>query len=165
MEDKNKDSTFPVVRGRFIKSYNKTISSRRCPTTGSFIGYKMVVRDKHCSNHVPNMAWNIALLKLEIPEDARRLTTSGLIIECRCDKVKVLQAYDMYKYLTTHDLRKCRIRDQKIFYSYYYRDFEYKVGEIVSTDTFDDNKHQLCSAGIYFRMNMEDAINYFSITT
>ena len=164
------------IRGKVIndiKSFNKALnrinkimSSRRCPETGSFIGYKMVVRDKNCSKHVPNMAWNMVLLKLEIPEDAKRLTAESIGgIKCRCDKAKVLQAYDMCRYFKTHDLRKCRIRDQKIFYSYYYRGFEYKVGEMVSVDRFDENEQHSCSSGIHFLMNMEDAIRYFSITT
>ena len=140
----------------------------KCPKKGSFIGYKIVVKDKYSRRHPiiqPNSINRLCLLKLEIPEDAERLSPilSGSLPKCRCDKVKVLQAYDVQKYLITKDLRKCRIKDQKIFYSYYNRDFEYSVGETISVDNFDDDRWKTCSTGIHFFRKKEDAMRYFAI--
>ena len=119
-----------------------------CPETGSFIGYKVVVKTKGpiCSRT------DLCILKLEIPEDAKRISTIGT--KCRCDKAKVIKAYDFYGY---SDLS---YKDE--FYSLFDRSFKYKVGEIVSVDNFDNNKDNECSFGIHFFMTEDDVLKYVS---
>lgn len=152
------------MKRKMIYTYHLNDYKSKCPD-GSFIGYKIVVRDIYLlrSGGIPTNA--LCLLKLEIPEDAKRLSPfiSGSLSKCRCNKVKVLQAYDVQKYLITKDLRKCRIKDQKIFYSFYDKDFEYRVGETISVDNFDESRYNPCSAGIHFFMKKEDAMRYFAI--
>lgn len=103
-----------------------------CPSDGAFVGWKKV---------------NGKLVQLLIPEDAKR--SSATTMKCRCDKAKVLaitsldgaEQYDSV--LNTN-----------------YVNTEYKVGEMVYPDEFDDNRWDECSNGIHFFINKQDAINY-----
>ena len=104
-----------------------------CPSEGAFIGWKKV---------------NGNLIKLEIPEDAKRL--SSVSMKCRCDKARVLSVWNMnleeeVKEVTNHA---------------YGHDTLYKVGEMVYPDKFDDDRWKECSNGIHFFINKQDAINY-----
>ncbi len=110
-----------------------------CPATGSFIGWKCAVDE---SNHY-------ALIKLEIPEDAKR--TSGLDSKkCRCDKAKVLEIRNF-----TGELKEA--------HSIYDSTFVYKVGEEVSVKDFCDNRLFICAPGIHFFMEEVDALDYYNI--
>ena len=104
-----------------------------CPDTGSFIGYKKA-RNK--------------IIKLEIPEDAKR--TSGMTRKCRCNKAKVLGIYD-YENNLLEDKEVASNRD---------REFIYRVGEIVEVKDFDEDRWHECSTGIHFFINFEEAVNY-----
>ena len=104
-----------------------------CPSEGSFIGWKKV--DK-------------VLIKLEIPEDARR--SSATTKKCRCDKAKVLGFYD---------LKSTELNIDKII-NHTYNTCEYKKGEMVYPDYFDEDRWYECSHGIHFFINKQDAINY-----
>ena len=103
-----------------------------CPSDGAFVGWKKV---------------DGKLVQLLIPEDAKR--SSATTMKCRCDKAKVLaitsldgaEQYDSV--LNTN-----------------YTNTEYKVGEMVYPDKFDDNRWDECSNGIHFFINKQDAINY-----
>ena len=104
-----------------------------CPSEGAFIGWKKV-EGKY-------------LIKIQIPEDARRL--SATTRECRCDKAKVLDITSLdgnkhYDEVTNNN----------------YNETIYKVGEMVYPDSFDENRWNECSHGIHFFVNKEDAINY-----
>ena len=104
-----------------------------CPSEGAFIGWKKV-EGKY-------------LIKIQIPEDARRL--SATTRECRCDKAKVLDITSLdgnkhYDEVTNNN----------------YNETIYKVGEMVYPDSFDENRWNECSNGIHFFVNKEDAINY-----
>ena len=104
-----------------------------CPSEGAFIGWKKV-EEKY-------------LVKLQIPEDARR--SSATTRKCRCDMAKVLDITSLdgnehYDEVTNNN----------------YNETIYKVGEIVYPDSFDDNRWNECSHGIHFFVNKEDAINY-----
>ena len=103
-----------------------------CPSDGAFIGWKKV---------------NGKLVKLEIPEDARRCSATSQ--KCRCDKAKVLA-------ITDTDGRN---PIQSIFNNSY-SGVTYKVGEMVYPDRFDENRWNECSNGIHFFINKQDAINY-----
>ena len=104
-----------------------------CPSEGAFIGWKKV-------------EWKY-LVKLQIPEDARR--SSATTRKCRCDKAMVLD-------ITSLDGEKHY--DEVVNYNY--TTTIYKVGEIVYPNSFDENRWNECSNGIHFFVNKEDAIKY-----
>ena len=104
-----------------------------CPSEGSFIGWKKV-----CGN----------LIKLEIPEDATRLSSYSM--KCRCDKAKVLSVWNM----TLEE------EVSEVVNHAYNHDTLYKVGEMVYPDSFDEDRWNECSHGIHFFINKQDAINY-----
>lgn len=104
-----------------------------CPSEGSFIGWKKI---------------NKTLIKLEIPEDARR--SSATTKKCRCDKAKVLDFYD----LNSNELNIDKIINHR------YITCEYRKGEMVYPDYFDENRWNECSHGIHFFINKQDAIDY-----
>ena len=104
-----------------------------CPSDGAFIGWKKV-----CGN----------LIKLEIPEDARRCSATSQ--KCRCDKAKVLSVWNM------------RLEEEvsEVVNHAYNQNTLYKVGEMVYPDSFDEDRWKECSHGIHFFINKQDAINY-----
>ena len=104
-----------------------------CPSEGAFIGWKKVN--------------NEYLVKIQVPEDARRL--SATTRKCRCDKALVLD-------ITSLDGNKHY--DEVVNNNY--TTTVYKVGEFVYPDSFDENRWNECSTGIHFFINKEDAINY-----
>lgn len=104
-----------------------------CPSHGAFIGWKKVER---------------YLVKLEIPEDAKR--SSATTHKCRCSKAKVLEIINLMtgehkNYIVNYN------RPDKLVY---------KVGEMVYPDSFDENRWNECSHGIHFFINKQDAIDY-----
>ena len=104
-----------------------------CPSEGAFVAWKKV-DGKY-------------LVKLQIPEDARR--SSATTRKCRCDKALVLD-------ITSLDGEEHydEVTNTK------YNKTIYKVGEMVYPDSFDENRWNECSHGIHFFVNKEDAINY-----
>jgi len=104
-----------------------------CPSDGVFIAWKKV-RNK--------------LVKLEIPEDAKR--SSATTTKCRCDKAKVLA-------ITDWDGANPIDEIENISQAHH---VTYKVGEIVYPDSFDEDRWNECSHGIHFFVNKQDAINY-----
>ena len=102
-----------------------------CPSDGAFIGWKKV---------------NGKLVKLEIPEDARRCSATSQ--KCRCDKAKVLAITDIDGGNPI----------QSIFNNSY-SGVTYKVGEMVYPDKFDEDRWNECSNGIHFFIDKQDAIN------
>lgn len=111
----------------------------KCPETGSFIGYKI------CKS----IEGSRALVKLEIPEDAKRL--SGTSKKCRCDKAKVVDI----TIISTGD----KINMAKNG-SYPMKQLNYVIGEYVYADSFDENRWYCCTHGIHFFMDKDDAIMY-----
>ena len=105
-----------------------------CPSDGAFIGWKKI--DK-------------ILIKLEIPEDARR--SSATTNKCRCDKAKVLGFYDI---LGVNELDMTELVNNE------YKECKYVKGEMVYPDSFDEDRWNECSHGIHFFVNKQDAINY-----
>ena len=104
-----------------------------CPSEGSFIGWKTA-----CGY----------IIKLEIPEDVKR--SSGTGIKCRCDKAKVLAIENLDG--TPADVTEVP--------SDYDKNFIYKVGETVTVDNFDDNRFNECAPGIHFFMVRGFAVHY-----
>ena len=128
--------------------YDNTKWIAKCPESGSFIGYKIA----H-SNYENRCFDNMCLIKLEIPEDAYRISPyfsfSGSK-KCRCDKAKVLEITSIIDPDKHYD----------IAYSDYDLNFEYKVGEMVYCDTFDDDREKECTNGIHFFMAKDDVYSY-----
>ena len=104
-----------------------------CPSDGAFIGWKKV---------------NGLLVKLEIPEDARRCSAADR--KCRCDYAKVLKIIDPED--------ETKVIDEVV--NKEYAETVYKVGENVYPDSFDENRWNGCSHGIYFFINKQEAIDY-----
>ena len=97
-----------------------------CPTDGVFTGWKKVIENG-----------TRYLVKLEIPEDARRSSATGR--KCRCNKAMVLEITDIES-----GERKDSVHNNN------YKPVTYKVGEMVYPDKFDDNRWNECSHGIHF---------------
>ena len=104
-----------------------------CPSEGAFVAWKRV-------------EWKY-LVKLQIPEDARRC--SATTRKCRCDKAMVLDITSLDG--ETHF-------DEVVNHNY--KAATYKVGEFVYPDSFDENRWNECSHGIHFFVNKQDAIDY-----
>lgn len=104
-----------------------------CPREGSFIAWKKIKRRY--------------LVKLEIPEDAKR--SSATTNKCRCSKAKVLEIIDMIMNKKVNEVINAN-----------YALCTYTVGEMVYPDYFDENRWNECSHGIHFFKDKRDAINW-----
>ena len=104
-----------------------------CPSDGAFIGWKKV---------------HGKLVKLQIPEDARRC--SATTQKCRCDKALVLAITDTDGSNPIEEIENTAQAHH----------VTYKVGELVLPDSFDEDRWNECSHGIHFFINKQDAINY-----
>ena len=104
-----------------------------CPDTGSFTGWKKA---------------RGYIVKLLIPEDAKRSSSSGR--KCRCDKAIVLE-------IQNPDGTKA---DVDVVTSDRDEEFLYRVGETVSVPDFCDNRFLECAAGIHFFVNRQEAVEY-----
>ena len=104
-----------------------------CPTEGSFIGWKKA------SGHI---------VKLRIPEDARRSSATGH--KCRCDKAYVMEIQNMDGTKSNADTVHSD-RDQN---------FVYTVGATVEVPDFDDNRWSECAPGIHFFIDRRAAVEY-----
>ena len=104
-----------------------------CPTEGSFIGWKKA------SGHI---------VKLRIPEDARRSSATGH--KCRCDKAYVMEIKNMDGTKATEDTVR----------SDHDKNFVYTVGATVEVPDFDDNRWSECAPGIHFFIDRRAAVEY-----
>lgn len=104
-----------------------------CPTEGSFIGWKKA------SGHI---------VKLRIPEDARRSSATGH--KCRCDKAYVMEIQNMDGTRATEDT----VRSDRD------KNFVYTVGATVEVPDFDDNRWSECAPGIHFFIDRRAAVEY-----
>lgn len=119
----------------------------RCPSDGAFIGWKRV---KYSEGYGKDRKY--ALIKLEIPEDAKRVSASSLFDRrCRCSKAKVLEIHDVD---TNESLKAVVNRNDEA------RKLWYVVGETVYPDSFNCNRWDACSHGIHFFINKQDALEY-----
>ena len=91
-----------------------------------------------------------AIVKLLIPGDAKRCNATGR--KCRASKAFVLE-------ITTLDNKPFEETDIA-FCSYNEPTFEYKVGEMVYPDSFDENRWDECSHGIHFFITRQEAVDY-----
>ena len=104
-----------------------------CPTDGSFIGWKKA------SEYI---------VKLQIPEDARRSSAGGE--KCRCDKAYVAEIQNM-------DGTKA---DIEAIHSNHDNNFVYAVGATVDVSDFDDDRWNECAPGIHFFIDRRAAVEY-----
>ena len=104
-----------------------------CPTDGSFIGWKKA------SGYI---------MKLQIPEDARRSSAGGE--KCRCDKAYVVEIQNM-------DGTKA---DIETIHSNHDANFVYAVGATVEVPDFDDCRWNGCAPGIHFFIDRRAAVEY-----
>lgn len=104
-----------------------------CPTDGSFIGWKKA------SGYI---------VKLQIPEDARRSSAGGE--KCRCDKAFVIEIQNFDG--TNADIETvCSDHDEN---------FVYAVGATVEVSDFDDDRWNECAPGIHFFIDRRAAVEY-----
>ena len=117
-----------------------------CPETGKFEAWKKVtaVVDDDMINPLHTF-----LVKLEIPEDAKRL--SSYSNKCRCDKAMVLEIIDLTTNKQVSQVLNCAYRLSQTLY---------KVGEMVLPDSFDEDRWNECSHGIHFFKDKESAMYY-----
>jgi len=104
-----------------------------CPDEGSFIGWKRA---------------SGFIVKLLIPEDAKRSSATGR--KCRCSKAVVLE-------IQNEDGARSGIDHCT---SDYDGIFEYKVGEVVTVDNFYEDRWEECAPGIHFFINRQEAVDY-----
>ena len=121
------------LRGSDLSGSKGAFVTMMCPSDGAFVGWKK------CRGNL--------IVKLLIPEDARRLSGTGR--KCRCDKAKVLeiQAMDGKPTGTTA-------------HSNYCYNFVYTIGETVVPDVFCTDRWQECGGGIHFFITREEAVRY-----
>jgi hypothetical protein len=108
-----------------------------CPEEGTFIAFK---KARFNNQDV--------IVKLQIPDDAKRSSATGR--KCRCDKALVLEISDITGIITDFTHAK----------SFYDNNFVYKVGEIVSVNSFDENRWNECASGIHFYITRQEAVEY-----
>ena len=81
------------------------------------------------------------IVKLRIPADAKRSHAFGR--KCRAEYVDVLEVFGAAAGISLHD-----------------RKTEYRAGQRVTPDSFDDNWQYECSSGIHFFITRLEAENY-----
>ena len=104
-----------------------------CPDSGSFTAWKKA---------------SGMIVKLLIPEDARRSSATGR--KCRCDKAEVIA-------IETLDGEPA---DTKIVNSDYANSFVYEVGKTVTEPNFCEDRFKECAEGIHFFINRQEAVDY-----
>lgn len=128
------------LRGADLKDANLwgTVGvASACPEEGTFIAFK---KARFNNQDV--------IVKLQIPDDAKRSSATGR--KCRCDKALVLEISDIAGIITDFTHAK----------SFYDNNFVYKVGEIVSVNSFDENRWNECAPGIHFYITRQEAVEY-----
>ena len=104
-----------------------------CPDSGAFTAWKKA---------------GGKIVKLLIPEDARRSSATGR--KCRCDKAVVI-AIENRDGTAPGIVSVASDRD---------RNFIYTAGGTVSVPDFCEDRFQECAAGIHFFINRQEAVEY-----
>ena len=110
-----------------------------CPDTGEFIAWKKAYDEDE----------DAYLVKLLIPEDARRSSATGR--KCRADKAVVLSIEPIVAGGVIPE----------VVHSKHDKSFTYKVGQTVVAPDFDTYRFNKCAPGIHFFINRQEAIDYF----
>ena len=104
-----------------------------CPEKGSFTAFKK------CGSYI---------IELLIPQDAKRC--SATTRKCRSSYAKVVA-------ITNMDGSQAEVDHVT---NHAYEPIEYKIGENVYPDSFDDDRWNECSHGIHFFINRQEAVEY-----
>ena len=104
-----------------------------CPEEGDFIAWKKVGE---------------VIVKLRIPSEAKR--SSATTRKCRCEFAEVLEL---------QNLDGTPYNDDKVVNNNYVETI-YKVGEIVHSDSWDNDRWNECSHGIHFFITRDEAVRY-----
>ena len=112
-----------------------------CPAEGDIIGWK-VCRGQN--NRTPY------LVKLRIPDGVKRTSGFGSR-KCRCERALVLDILHI-------DGTPAK---DTVVVSHYDKTFSYTKGQWVHVDYYDNNRRFVCSRGIHFFMEQQEAINYY----
>ena len=123
-----------VLCGAYLSgAKNAPFIPMTCPDSGSFTAWKKA------HGHI---------VKLLIPEDARRSSATGR--KCRCDKAIVVaietvsgEPAELDEIASDHD-----------------GTFIYKVGETVTEPNFCEDRFKECAEGIHFFINRQEAVDY-----
>ncbi len=141
-----------IDRHTVVKFINKcntlaTTLNMACPETGAFDGWKAVYALDS------DMLWTDYLVKLHIPEDAKR--SSATTERCRCSKAMVTEI------VNTKTNEKVNSVVNK--FSADFPATEYEVGKIVRPDSFDDDRWNERSHGIHFFISKDNALSYMAL--
>lgn len=112
-----------------------------CPVEGDIIGWKVCHGQ---NNRTPY------LVKLHIPDGAKRTSGFGSR-KCRCERALVLDILHI-------DGTPAK---ETIVVSYYDKTFIYIKGDWVYPYLYDNDRRFICSGGIHFFMEQQEAINYY----
>ena len=104
-----------------------------CPERGSFTAFKK------CGSYI---------IELLIPQDAKRC--SATTRKCRASYAKVVA-------ITNMDGSQAEVDHVT---NHAYEPIEYKIGEYVHPDSFDDDRWNECSHGIHFFINRQEAVEH-----
>lgn len=127
------DLRWADLRGANLRESKGAFVPMACPSDGAFIGWKK------CRDNL--------IVKLLIPEDARRLSGTGR--KCRCDKANVLEIQN----LDGSPAGTIAYSTQDLI-------FAYVVGQTVTPDSFFDDRWQECGGGIHFFITRDEAVRY-----
>ena len=122
-----------LFRANLSGAKNVPFIPMACPDCGEFTAWKKV---------------NGKIVKLLIPEEARRSSATGR--KCRCDKAVVIAIQN----LDGTDAGVESVPSGRD------NDFIYKVGESVIVPDFCENRFEECAAGIHFFINRQEAVKY-----
>lgn len=124
-----------------IKTNNYTeYFNSKCPKSGSFIGWKKCKYNKQ-----------FYIVKLEIPEDALR--SSSTSEKCRCNKAKVLEIQNIDESIPCNLTKVESIFDDKT---------TYELGKTLEINDFNKNEWYDSAEGINFYMTRKQAVDYYS---
>ena len=116
-----------------------TIGYKKCLA----YNYKEILKKETILGTVRNKDLFV-LVELEISDDAKTFTPHEA--KSRTEYAKVVKIHG----------------GGSVAYSLFDNSFEYKVGETVNPDRFDEDSNKECSSGIHFFYNKDMAIRYFS---
>lgn len=150
------------------------------PKEGEFVGYKLISLTCNPNNLLPRKRGSrYAIAELIIPEDAKR--SQGVDYKCRCDKafVKSITGYATWRWYSRDEDGKlvecapqdgCRMsflvyredlnsrNEIKEGYSICrdkYKNINYRPGEWIKSDEWDNNRWNTCSHGIHFYLSID----------
>ena len=141
----NTDFYMAELRGAEIESVPLA-----CPDTGSFVGWKKA----YWYSAADGQVGDCVIVKLRIMEDAKRVSSTARA--CRASKVEVLeiQSLDGDVLISDKTSADCAV-------SMKYIDFEYRVGDLIEVENFEEDRWVSVANGIHFFINRQDAVDYW----